>query len=70
MRSCGGYQDGLVSWPDASIRPIPKETDRLPEFGRVRAARFPGTLPTITTAEVSRLWFPGALIEIEVFAII
>jgi 2-iminobutanoate/2-iminopropanoate deaminase len=54
----------------ANIRSYVTDMDRLPEFGRVRAARFPGTPPTITTVEVSRLWVPGALIEVEVFAII
>ena len=37
--------------------------------GKVRAARFTGTPPTITTVEVSRLWVPGALLEVEVLAI-
>jgi 2-iminobutanoate/2-iminopropanoate deaminase len=54
----------------ANIRSYVTDMDRLPEFGRVRATRFPGTPPTITTVEVSRLWVPGALIEVEVFAII
>jgi enamine deaminase RidA (YjgF/YER057c/UK114 family) len=36
---------------------------------QVRAARFTGTPPTITTVEVSRLWVPGALLEVEVLAI-
>ena len=45
------------------------DMDQLPEYGKVRAARFTGTPPTITTVEVSRLWVPGALLEVEVLAI-
>ena len=40
------------------------------KYGKVRAAQcFTGTPPTITTVEVSRLWVPGALLEVEVLAI-
>jgi hypothetical protein len=42
---------------------------QLPDYGKVRAARFTDTPPTITTVEVSGLWFPGALLEVEVLAI-
>jgi enamine deaminase RidA (YjgF/YER057c/UK114 family) len=35
----------------------------------VRAARFRMTPPTITTVEVSRLFVPGALLEIEALAV-
>jgi hypothetical protein len=42
---------------------------QLPEYGKVRAARFRVTPPTITTVEVSRLFVPEALLEVEVLAI-
>ena len=44
------------------------DMDQLPAYGKVRAARFSGTPPTITTVEVSRLFIPGALLEVEVLA--
>jgi len=52
-----------------NIRTFLTDMDQLPEYGKVRAARFTGTPPTITTVEVSRLWVPGALLEVEVLAI-
>ena len=52
-----------------NIRTFLTDMDQLPRFGKVRAARFTGTPPTITTVEVSRLWVPGALLEVEVLAI-
>jgi 2-iminobutanoate/2-iminopropanoate deaminase len=52
-----------------NIRTFITDMSRLSEFGKVRAARFTGTPPTITTVEVSRLWVPGALLEVEVLAI-
>jgi 2-iminobutanoate/2-iminopropanoate deaminase len=52
-----------------NIRTYVTDMSQLPEYGKVRAARFTATPPTITTVEVSRLWFPGALIEIEAVAI-
>jgi enamine deaminase RidA (YjgF/YER057c/UK114 family) len=52
-----------------NIRTFVTDMGRLPEYGKVRAARFTGTPPTITTVEVSRLWVPGALLEVEVLAI-
>jgi enamine deaminase RidA (YjgF/YER057c/UK114 family) len=55
----------------ASLADVVNVTDmsRLAEFGKVRAARFTGTPPTIMTVEVSRLWVPGALLEVEVLAV-
>jgi 2-iminobutanoate/2-iminopropanoate deaminase len=52
-----------------NIRTFVTDIGQLPEYGKVRAARFTGTPPTITTVEVSRLWVPGALLEVEVLAI-
>jgi 2-iminobutanoate/2-iminopropanoate deaminase len=45
------------------------DVSQLPDYGKVRAARFTTTPPTITTVEVSRLWVPGALLEVEALAI-
>jgi enamine deaminase RidA (YjgF/YER057c/UK114 family) len=52
-----------------NIRTYLTDMSQLPEYGKVRASRFTGTPPTITTVEVSRLWVPGALLEVEVLAI-
>ena len=43
-----------------NIRTFVTDMGQLPEYGKVRAARFTGTPPTITTVEVPRLWVPGA----------
>jgi 2-iminobutanoate/2-iminopropanoate deaminase len=52
-----------------NIRTYVTDMGRLPEYGKVRAARFAGTPPTVTTVEVSRLFVPGALLEVEVLAL-
>ena len=52
-----------------NVRTFVTDMSQLPEYGKVRAARFTGTPPTITTVEVSRLFVPGALLEVEVLAI-
>jgi enamine deaminase RidA (YjgF/YER057c/UK114 family) len=52
-----------------NVRTFVTDMSQLPEYGKVRAVRFPGTPPTITTVEVSRLFVPGALLEVEVLAI-
>jgi 2-iminobutanoate/2-iminopropanoate deaminase len=52
-----------------NIRTFLTDMSQLPEYGKVRAARFTGTPPTVTTVEVSRLFVPGALLEVEVLAI-
>jgi 2-iminobutanoate/2-iminopropanoate deaminase len=52
-----------------NIRTYVTDMSQLPEYGKVRAARFTTTPPTITTVEVSRLRVPGALIEVEALAI-
>lgn len=51
-----------------NVRTFLTDMDQLPAYGKVRAARFSGTPPTITTVEVSRLFIPGALLEVEVLA--
>ena len=51
-----------------NVRTYVTDMSQLPEFGKVRAARFQ-TPPTITTVEVSRLFIPQALLEVEVLAI-
>jgi enamine deaminase RidA (YjgF/YER057c/UK114 family) len=45
------------------------DMSQLPDYGKVRAARFTKP-PTITTVEVSRLFVPGALLEVEALAVI
>jgi 2-iminobutanoate/2-iminopropanoate deaminase len=52
-----------------NIRAYLTDMSQLPEYGKVRTARFTGTPPTVTTVQVSRLFVPGALLEIEVLAI-
>jgi 2-iminobutanoate/2-iminopropanoate deaminase len=52
-----------------NIRAYLTDMSRLPEYGKVRTARFSGIPPTVTTVEVSRLFIPGALLEVEVLAI-
>ena len=51
-----------------NVRTYLTDMSQLPEYGKVRAARFQ-TPPTITTVEVSRLFVPRALLEVEVLAI-
>ena len=52
-----------------NIRAYVTDMSRLSEYGKVRTARFTGTPPTVTTVEVSRLFVPGALIEVEIMAV-
>ena len=54
-----------------NIRSYLTDMSQLPEYGAVRAARFASgrAKPTSTTVEVSRLFIPGALLEIEVLAV-
>jgi 2-iminobutanoate/2-iminopropanoate deaminase len=51
-----------------NVRTYLTDMSQLPEYGKVRAAHFQ-TPPTITTVEVSRLFVPRALLEVEVLAI-
>jgi enamine deaminase RidA (YjgF/YER057c/UK114 family) len=53
-----------------NIRTYLTDMSQLSDYGKVRAERLSSTPPTITTVEVSRLWVPGALLEVEVLAII
>ena len=53
-----------------NIRTYLIDMSQLSDYGKVRAAHFTATPPTVTTVEVSRLWVPGALLEVEVLAII
>jgi 2-iminobutanoate/2-iminopropanoate deaminase len=52
-----------------NIRAYLTDMSRLSEYGKVRTARFTGTPPTVTTVEVSRLFVPGALLEVEIMAV-
>ena len=54
---------------DADGKIVGTDMSKLPDYGKVRTARFT-TPPTITTVEVSRLFMPGALIEVEALAVI
>jgi enamine deaminase RidA (YjgF/YER057c/UK114 family) len=66
--------EGLLAAHGASfadvvhIRTFLTDMDRRAEYGAVRARYFPGTPPASTTVEVSRLFKPGLLIEIEITA--
>lgn len=53
-----------------NVRTFVTDMSQLSDYGKVRARRFGTTPPTITTVEVSRLWVPGALLEVEVLAVI
>jgi 2-iminobutanoate/2-iminopropanoate deaminase len=53
-----------------NIRTYVTDMDQLSDYGKVRAARFTAAPPTITTVEVPRLWVRGALLEVEVLAIL
>jgi enamine deaminase RidA (YjgF/YER057c/UK114 family) len=54
----------------AHIRTFMTNLDDLPGYGVVRRRLFPQTPPASTTVEVSRLFRPGALLEVEVTAVI
>lgn len=51
------------------IRTFMTDLDDLPAYGAVRRRLFPGTPPASTTVEVSRLFLPGAVLEVEVTAV-
>lgn len=53
-----------------NIRTYLTDLARIGEYGAVRRPFFTGMPPTSTTVEVSRLFVPGALLEVEVVAII
>lgn len=46
------------------------DLDLIGEDGAARGPRFTGKPPTSTTVEVSRLFIPGALLEVEVVAVV
>jgi len=50
------------------IRTFVTDLTLLPAYGQVRRELFPGPPPASTTVEVSRLFRPGALLEVEVTA--
>jgi 2-iminobutanoate/2-iminopropanoate deaminase len=54
----------------AHIRTFMIDLTDLPAYGAVRRRLFPGTPPASTTVEVSRLFLPGARLEIEVTAVV
>lgn len=58
----------------AHIRTFMTDLDDLPAYGAVRRARFPAAPATVppasTTVEVSRLFLPGAVLEVEVTAVV
>ena len=53
-----------------NLRTYLTDMDSLRDYGRVRLARLTGHQPTSTTVEVSRLFLPGALVEVEALAIV
>ena len=54
-----------------NIRTYLTDMDRIAEYGAARRPRFnPDAMPTSTAVEVSRLSVDGALVEIEVTAIV
>ena len=53
-----------------NIRTYLADMSRLREYGEVRARYLDGALPTSTTVEVSRLFRPGALLEVDITAVV
>ncbi|GGQ34098.1 hypothetical protein GCM10010187_58940 [Actinomadura coerulea] len=53
-----------------NIRTFVTDLDRLREYGDVRRRYFTGPAPTSTTVEVSRLFHPDALLEVEIVAVV
>lgn len=51
-----------------NIRTFATDLSRLREYGEVRSRYFTKEPPTSTTVEVSRLFHPDALLEVEVIA--
>ncbi|MCP2324505.1 enamine deaminase RidA (YjgF/YER057c/UK114 family) [Hamadaea flava] len=58
----------------AHIRTFMTSLDDLPAYGAVRRKHFPvesgQTPPASTTVEVSRLFLPGAVLEVEITAVV
>ena len=53
-----------------NIRTYLADMARLREYGEVRGEYLDGALPTSTTVEVSRLFRPGALLEVDITAVV
>jgi 2-iminobutanoate/2-iminopropanoate deaminase len=53
-----------------NIRTYLTDMSRLAEYGAVRRKYLTGTPPTSTTVEVSRLFLPDALLEVEITAVV
>jgi 2-iminobutanoate/2-iminopropanoate deaminase len=53
-----------------NIRTYLADMDRLAEYGAVRRRYLTGTPPTSTTVEVSRLFLPRALLEVDILAVV
>ncbi|MPZ86165.1 MAG: RidA family protein [Actinophytocola sp.] len=53
-----------------NIRTYMADMDRLAEYGAVRRAYLTDRLPTSTTVEVSRLFRPGLLLEVDITAVV
>jgi enamine deaminase RidA (YjgF/YER057c/UK114 family) len=51
-----------------NIRTYLADMDRLREYGEIRARYLDGARPTSTTVEVTRLFRPGALLEVDITA--
>ena len=50
------------------VRTFMTDLGDLPGYGQVRRRYFPGPPPASTTVEVSQLFLPGAVLEVEVTA--
>jgi 2-iminobutanoate/2-iminopropanoate deaminase len=53
-----------------NIRTYLTDMSLVGDYAEARRNRFSGPMPTSTTVEVSRLFVPGALLEVEVTAVI
>jgi 2-iminobutanoate/2-iminopropanoate deaminase len=53
-----------------NIRTYLADMDRLREYGEVRVGYLGDARPTSTTVEVSRLFRPGALLEVDITAVV
>ena len=65
LGSCGATLADVVN-----IRTFMLDLGQLREYGAVRLARMAGHQPTSTTVQVGALFRPGALLEVEVTAVV
>jgi enamine deaminase RidA (YjgF/YER057c/UK114 family) len=65
LSAYGGSFEHVVN-----IRTYLADMDQLADYGAVRRKYFTGTPPTSTTIEVSRLFRPEALLEVEITAVV